>query len=95
MPKPYPKEFREDVVGVAQNRDEHTTMGQVAKDFGLHEDTLRKWQLQTDLDEVPARQRSGRRGHGSTKLLLPDVGDAETLDFTVFLVLGREVESAV
>ncbi|MBB3666611.1 transposase [Garicola koreensis] len=50
MPKPYPKEFREDVVGVAQNRDEHTTMGQVAKDFGLHDDTLRKWLRQADLD---------------------------------------------
>ncbi|WP_156913841.1 hypothetical protein [Brevibacterium album] len=37
MPKPYPKEFRDDVINVARNRDSHTTLAQVAKDFGLHD----------------------------------------------------------
>ena len=35
MPKPYPKEFREDVVQVARQREEGVTLKQVAKDFGI------------------------------------------------------------
>ena len=50
MPKPYPKEFRDDVVRVAQNRDENTTLAEVAADFGLHEGTIRKWVRQAELD---------------------------------------------
>lgn len=30
MPKPYPQEFRDDVINVARNRDSHTTLAQVA-----------------------------------------------------------------
>ncbi|MGW9827313.1 transposase-like protein, partial [Brevibacterium pityocampae] len=40
MPKPYPKEFREDVVRVALNRDESTTIAQIGADFGIHEGTV-------------------------------------------------------
>ena len=36
MPKPYPREFREDVVRVARNRDPGVTLEQVAADFGIH-----------------------------------------------------------
>ena len=43
MPKPYPKEFREDVINVARSRDSKTTLAQIAKDFGLHEGTIQKW----------------------------------------------------
>lgn len=50
MPKPYPQEFRDDVINIARNRDSHTTLAQVAKDFGLHEGTIRKWLRQADLD---------------------------------------------
>ena len=50
MPKPYPKEFRDDVINVARNRDENTTLSEVAHDFGLHEGTIRKWIRQADLD---------------------------------------------
>lgn len=50
MPKPYPKEFRDDVVRVALNRDEHTTIAQIAKDFGIHEGTVTKWIRQTEID---------------------------------------------
>ena len=34
MPKPFPKEFRDDVVRVAENRDVDVTLAQIAKDFG-------------------------------------------------------------
>ena len=43
MPKPFPKEFRDDVVRVAQNRDPGITLAQIAKDFGVHVGTLDKW----------------------------------------------------
>ncbi len=43
MPKPFPREFREDVVRVARGRDEKTTIEQVAKDFGVHPQTLQNW----------------------------------------------------
>ena len=36
MPKPYPSEFREDVVRVARAREPGVTLEQVAADFGVH-----------------------------------------------------------
>ncbi|WP_165398231.1 hypothetical protein [Streptomyces albidoflavus] len=35
MPKPYPEEFREDVVRVARNREPGVTLEQIAADFGV------------------------------------------------------------
>lgn len=35
MSKPYPKEFRDDVVRVVQQRKDGVTMKEVAKDFGI------------------------------------------------------------
>lgn len=43
MPKPYPKEFRVDVVRVAENREPGVTVEQIAADFGVHPMTLTKW----------------------------------------------------
>ena len=43
MPKPYPREFREDVVRVARNREPGVTLEQVAADFGVHPTSLTKW----------------------------------------------------
>lgn len=43
MPKPYPEEFRQDVVRVARNRGPGVTVEQVATDFGVHLMTLWKW----------------------------------------------------
>ena len=43
MPKPYPREFREDVVRVARGRPSGTTLEQIAADFGIHPMTLNKW----------------------------------------------------
>lgn len=51
MSKPYPAEFRADVVEVARNRDENTTLAEVAHDFGLHEATIRKWIRRAEIDE--------------------------------------------
>ena len=36
MPKRFPKEFRDDVVLVAQNREPDVSLTQTAKDFGVH-----------------------------------------------------------
>ena len=43
MPKPYPKEFRDDVVAVARRRDPGTTLKQIAADFGISESCLTNW----------------------------------------------------
>ncbi|MGY2093528.1 transposase [Nocardia gipuzkoensis] len=51
MPKPYPQEFRDDVVRVARNREDGVTLDQVAADFGIHPMTLSKWMRQADIDE--------------------------------------------
>jgi transposase-like protein len=51
VPKPYPQEFRDDVVRVARGRDPGVTVEQIAKDFGVHPMTLFKWLRQADADE--------------------------------------------
>jgi transposase len=43
MPKPYPKEFRQDVVRAARAREDGTTLKQIAKDFRISESCLTKW----------------------------------------------------
>ncbi len=43
MPAPFPKEFREDVIRVAKNREPGVTIAQIAKDFGIHPGTLDNW----------------------------------------------------
>ena len=56
MPKPYPREFRDDVVRVAQRRESGVTLEQIAKDFGIHPMTLSNWLSQ---DAVDAGTKSG------------------------------------
>lgn len=51
MPKPYPREFRDDVVRVARNRDPKTPLEQIAKDFGVHQTTLNTWMRQADVED--------------------------------------------
>ena len=41
MPKPYPAEFRRDVIAVA--RKSEASVAQVAKDFGISETCLQRW----------------------------------------------------
>ncbi|WP_183656616.1 IS3 family transposase [Prauserella isguenensis] len=50
MPKPYPREFREDVVRVVRNREPGVTIEQVASDFGVHPMTLQKWLRAADVE---------------------------------------------
>lgn len=60
MPKPFPKEFRDDVIRVAQNRDPDVTLAQIAKDFGVHVGTLDKWmrQARVEAGEQPGETKS-------------------------------------
>lgn len=51
MPKPYPREFRDDVVRVARDREPGVTIEQIARDFGVHPMTLQKWMRRADIDE--------------------------------------------
>ena len=51
MPKPYPAEFRDDVVRVARNREPGVTIEKIARDFGVHPMTLTKWMRRADVDE--------------------------------------------
>ena len=51
VPRPYPREFRDDVVRVARNRESGVTIEQIATDFGVHPMTLHKWMRQADIDE--------------------------------------------
>ena len=51
VPKPYPREFRDDVVRVARDRGPGVTVEQIAKDFGVHPMTLFKWLRQAGIDD--------------------------------------------
>ncbi|MGW6902611.1 transposase [Streptomyces sp. NPDC054919] len=80
MPEPYPEEFREDVVRVAESRGPGVTLEQVAADFGVHVMTMSKWMRRADVDdganpgtitranaglrEVPADQTAGAEERG-------------------------------
>jgi len=65
VPKPYPQQFRDDVVRVARAREAGVTLAQIAKDFGVHEMTLRKWIRQADIDDG---NRPGETREDSTEL---------------------------
>jgi transposase len=47
--KPYPKEFRDDVVAVA--RKGQASLAQIAKDFGISEGSLASWMKQADVED--------------------------------------------
>ncbi|WP_460431648.1 IS3 family transposase [Amycolatopsis echigonensis] len=49
MPKPYPREFRDDVIAVARRGD--APLRQVAKDFGISESCLANWLRATDVED--------------------------------------------
>ncbi|MDQ2637924.1 MAG: IS3 family transposase [Actinomycetota bacterium] len=54
MPKPYPKEFRDDVVRVAENREPGVTIERIAADFGVHPMTLTKWLARSRAEKTAA-----------------------------------------
>jgi transposase len=49
MPKPFPREFRRDVVAVARKGD--APLSQIAKDFGISESCLHRWLKIADVDD--------------------------------------------
>ena len=49
MPRPHPKEFRDDVVAVA--RKGQAPLSEVAKDFGISESCLRNWLSKADVED--------------------------------------------
>ena len=51
MPKPYPKEFRDDVVRVARNREPGQQLKQIAADFGISESCLTNWLKRADVED--------------------------------------------
>jgi len=50
MPKPFPKEFREDVVRVARNREPGQLLRQIAADVGISESCLANWMKAADVE---------------------------------------------
>jgi transposase len=69
MPKPYPKEFRDDAVRVALNREPGVRIRDIAADFGITESCLGNWPAQAARDE-------GRRP-GSTTAELVELREAK------------------
>ena len=65
MPKAYPREFRDDVVAVAQRREPGVTIKEIADDFGISETCLQNWLRQAD---VEAGRRPGVSSSESAEL---------------------------
>ncbi len=51
MPKPYPKEFRDDVVRVARKREPGQLLKTIAADFGISESCLTGWMKSADVED--------------------------------------------
>ncbi len=51
MPKPYPQEFREDVIRVARSREPGVRIKDIAADFGVTASCLTNWLSRADRDE--------------------------------------------
>ena len=49
MPKPHPREFRDDVVAVARRGE--APVSKIAKDFGISESCLRNWLRRADVED--------------------------------------------
>jgi transposase len=63
VPRPHPKEFRDDVVAVARKGE--APIAEVAKDFGISESCLRNWLAKADVEEG---HRPGRTAAESAEL---------------------------
>jgi transposase-like protein len=51
MPKPYPREVREDVVRVAKSREPGVLLKDIAADFGISESCLANWMKIADVED--------------------------------------------
>ena len=67
MPKPHPRESRDDVVAVARKGE--APISQVAKDFGISESCLRNWLHAADVADAAHSQRLADAG-----IITPSVG---------------------
>ncbi len=64
MPKPFPKEFRRDVIAVARKGDQ--SIAQVARSFGVSESCLARWLNVADREDglSGGRTSTGASGEG-------------------------------
>jgi transposase-like protein len=51
MPKPCPREFREDVIRVARRREPGVHLKDIAADFGISESCLANWLRRADVED--------------------------------------------
>lgn len=51
VPKPYHREFRDDVVRVARNREPGQLLKTIAADFGISESCLTGWMKSADVED--------------------------------------------
>jgi hypothetical protein len=72
VPKPFPKEFREDVIRVYRHSD--ASMAQVAKDFGTSASCLKRWLTIDERKSVTLS--SGRPGMSPTHCAGPTKGSS-------------------
>lgn len=49
--KPYPQEFRADVVRVARHREPGVELSRIGKGFGIHLTTLYSWMKKADIED--------------------------------------------
>ena len=68
MPKPFPKEFRRDVIAVARQGEQ--SIAQVARSFGISESCLNRWLKIADREDGLAGPATNRR-----RLPLEERGD--------------------
>ena len=62
MPKPFPAEFRRDVIAVARKGE--ASVAQVARDFGISESCLQRWLKIADREDGIEPPASSDRGGG-------------------------------
>ncbi len=59
MPKPFPAEFRRDVIAVARKGE--ASISQIARDFGISESCLARWLKIADREDGLAPPSAGER----------------------------------
>jgi transposase len=69
VPKPFPAEFRRDVIAVARSSD--APMAQIARDFGISESCLARWLALADREDGLGDRPGGRRSDGSVAAVTP------------------------
>ena len=64
MPKPFPAEFRGDVINAARASD--ASMAEIARDFGISESCLARWLKIADREDGLGDRPGGKRADGSS-----------------------------